>query len=362
MTVHLVYPCANLIKTPEVIGYNVYCALTSAGFDVVVHRWDSLSKIYPREGDILIGHAHPNPFTIFRRSLSESGWAKRILMLPFSHDPKQLGFLRDVVPQCDAFLAITGKYWIDTLNQSIFAGWSPRMHHLDLAVNREHFPRIKERFNVAGERKFLYIGHSRFFKNTPYLQELAQQFGPERFATIGCVLDGLISYGKLNFAEASSLEIIKQYDFLVMTSVSDPNPTTVLEAMGWGLVPVVTPQCGYYNEPGIVNIPLGDTDGALEKLNWLDTCSEESLRYLVRQNDLRLEEHFNWERFCDQVLSVCEERTELKPLAVTSPAYDKMREGEYCSPNYPWRIFNLAMLFKPYLPRFIVKWLALKLQ
>ena len=185
MTVHLVYPCENLIKTPEVIGYIVSQALRAAGFEVVVHRWDSLGKIQPIEGDVLIGHAHPNPFTIFRRSLSEVGWAKRILMLPFSHDPKQLGFLREVVPQCDAFLAITGRYWIDTLNESIFAGWAPRMRHLDLAVNRAHFPRIKEHFNIAGARKFLYIGHTRFFKNTAYLQELAQRFGPERFATIG---------------------------------------------------------------------------------------------------------------------------------------------------------------------------------
>lgn len=362
MTVHLVYPCENLIKTPEVIGYNVSHALRAAGFEVVVHRWDSLRKIQPIEGDILIGHAHPNPFTIFRRSLSEVGWAKRILMLPFSHDPKQLGFLRDVVPQCDAFLAITGRYWIDTLNESIFAGWAPRMHHLDLAVNRAHFPRIKEHFNIAGARKFLYIGHTRFFKNTAYLQELAQRFGSERFATIGCVLDGISSYGKLNFAEEQSREIIKQYDFLIMTSVSDPNPTTVLEAMSWGLVPVVTPQCGYYNEPGIVNIPLGDPDGALEKLRWLDACPEEVLHDFVRLNDIRLEAHFNWDRFCAQVTRVCLETAEPKPLKVGAIAYVQMREGERTSPNYPWRMFNLAMLLKAYLPRAVVKWLALKLQ
>lgn len=361
-TVHLVYPCAPVIKTPEAIGYNVKEALVAVGYKVVVHRWDALGKIKPEQGDILLGHAHPNPLTVFRRSLAEEGWTKRILMLPFSHDPQQLGFLWDIVPRCDVFLAITGKYWIDTIEQSIFSGWASRMVHLDLAVNQQHFPHIKLRFNEPGARKFLYIGHARFFKNTQYLQEVAERFGADRFATIGCVLDGIRSYGKLDFSKPSAQEILKGYDFLLMTSVSDPNPTTVLEAMSWGLVPVVTPQCGYYNEAGVVNIPLGNTDAVLRILKDLDACSETDLQARVKHNQARLDDHYNWNRFADQVVQACQKLDQPKILTVTERERQAMREGERTSPNYPWRLFNLAMLVKPYMPKRLVRWLSLRLQ
>ena len=44
-------------------------------------------------------------------------------------------------------------------------------------------------------------------------------------------MDGLIFQKK-------SLKIISEYDFLIHTSNFDANPSTVLEAMSWGLIPI----------------------------------------------------------------------------------------------------------------------------
>jgi hypothetical protein len=135
---------------------------------------------------------------------------------------------------------------------------------------------------------------------------LASAFGVDRFGTAGCALAGIPSHGWLDFSTDTARAIVNQYDFLLMTSSADANATTVLEAMSWGLIPVVPPQCGYHEEPGIINIPLGDVDGALSQLRYADQLPDATLRTLARANLRRLDEHYNWDRFCAQVIATIE--------------------------------------------------------
>jgi glycosyltransferase involved in cell wall biosynthesis len=305
MTLYLVYPAAEKIYTPDVIGFTLSRALQTR-YALRLHDWDKADTIIPEPGDILLGHAHPDPSTVFRRSMANPNWRRIILMQPFNSDPFQVAFLDDIVPQCDWFLAITGKYWIDRLPQSPFSRWRPKIIHLDLAVDRTSFPFLKASYSHPGCRKYLYIGHTAPYKNTSYLEMLASAFGVNRFGTVGCALAGIPSHGWLDFSTDTARAIINQYDFLLMTSSADANPTTVLEAMSWGLIPIVTPECGYHDEPGIINIPLGDAEVALWKLRYADQLSDATLRTLARINLQRLDEHYNWDRFCAQVIATIE--------------------------------------------------------
>ncbi len=71
--------------------------------------------------------------------------------------------------------------------------------------------------------------------------------------------------------------------------------------MAWGLIPVCTPQSGYDDEAGVVNVPLDDLPGALAVLQRLQSSDDAGQRAMKVANNARLEAHFTWGRFAEQV-------------------------------------------------------------
>ena len=66
--------------------------------------------------------------------------------------------------------------------------------------------------------------------------------------------------------EKKNLRLISKYDFLIHTSSYDANPSTVLEGISWGLIPVMTRQCGYENFSNHMYIPLNEIQKTIKKL------------------------------------------------------------------------------------------------
>jgi glycosyltransferase involved in cell wall biosynthesis len=214
-----------------------------------------------------------------------------------------------VIRDCDLYLAITGPYWFGSVAASPCSHWRPKMIHLDLAVDRSEFPALTREFRPAGERTFAYIGGTAWPKNTPYLTELARRMPGVRFAWIGAgerEIDGLEPLGPADFSTAEGRAMVAQFDFLVTLGKADANPTTILEAMAWGLLPVCTHQSGYVGIPSITNVPLDDPDEAAAVLARLNTLPEERLLAMQAENWRLLDEHYNWERFADQVIAAIE--------------------------------------------------------
>jgi glycosyltransferase involved in cell wall biosynthesis len=304
MTVHLVYPHKNSISAPNVIGFKLAEELRKY-FDVVTYNWDSVRMITPKAGDVLIGHPHPFPFTIFRRSVEQSGWARKIIMAPFNADWNQSGFIDNFIDKCDLFLAITGDYWFERIASAKASRWLPKMVQLNLAVDRKQFPNLKESFNPAGNRKFIYIGNDHPGKNLPYLREIASQLGSYEFAWAGrggpC--PELKSLGYVDFSLPESRRLISGYDFMITVGSADANPTTILEALAWGLIPVCTPTSGYQNEFGIVNIPLNDVNKACAMIEELQAMDLNELGQICDAGKRLLTEKYNWQIFFDKVLN-----------------------------------------------------------
>ena len=76
-TAHIVYPFdLNKKINPWSIGNNLYLALKEK-YNIKIYNWTSIQKIFPNKGDILMGHPHTNPLTVFRRSLSNKNWSKK---------------------------------------------------------------------------------------------------------------------------------------------------------------------------------------------------------------------------------------------------------------------------------------------
>ena len=70
----------------------------------------------------------------------------------------------------------------------------------------------------------------------------------------GRPIAGFQALGLQDFSAGDARRAVAQFDFMITVGRRDANPTTVLEAMAWGLVPICTPQSGYQDHPGITNI------------------------------------------------------------------------------------------------------------
>ena len=337
-TIHFIYPHGNRISAPDSIGRNLGMRLEDR-YQVLYYDLNSKVSIKPNPGDVLLGHPMPALWTCFRKSLRQPGWERVLAMSPYNHDLFQVSFYDSFIEKCDLYLAITGNYWFGSIDDSPYYYWAPKMRHLDLAVDRIDFPTIKTSFNSEGKRRFVYIGGNIWCKNTNYLSEIARRMPDTSFSWIGKVglrkIGGLNQLGYQDFSTAEGKRVVGSQDFMITVGNADANPTTILEAMAWGLIPVCTEQSGYTGYPGIVNIPLDDSQSAVEILGKLQTLPEGKLREMQQQNWLALDKHFNWDRFADQVIEAIESDAcpSLKPV----------------SPFHKFRI-RLAALTSPYSP------------
>lgn len=344
-TLHLVYPHGPRISCPDAIGRNLARRL-AADYTIRAYAWDDRGTIQPAPGDLLLGHPHPAPRTIFRNSLRRRGWRRTIMLCPFAHgDLRQVAAWDTVLPQCDHYLAITGNHWMRTLPQSPYAHWMPRMTQVDLAVDRGDFPPVKDAFNPPGRRRILYIGSTVWLKNTGYLSEIARRMPDTPFSWIGSgrrPIRGLRACGHVDFSTEAARRLVAEHDFIIAVGFSDANPTVILEGMAWGLIPVCTPQSGYEGHPGIPNLPLRDAARAAAILGELQHCPEARLRDLQRANWKALDEHFNWDRFARQVAD--ELRATGRPAWTPAPLPGRLllRAAAAVSPYAPWHPMSIA--------------------
>ena len=230
------------------------------------------------------------------------------------------------------------------LSESSYAHWRPKMIHMDLAVDRHQFPVIKQNFSPPGSRRFVYIGHSGWTKNTSYLSDIAQAAPDCPISWIGRgdqLIANVEPLGFQNFATDEGKRAVANHDFLLTVGRADANPTTVLEAMAWGLIPVCTPQSGYVDYPSILNVPLDDPEGAAVVLRRLQNLPETELAELQAENWQLLDEYFNWDRFAAQVISTIESH-ESPPLGpVTREQRRALQTRALHSPSAFWRPKNL---------------------
>jgi hypothetical protein len=304
--VHLVFPHGTPISFPNAVGRHLGSRLSSS-YEVFYYDIQEPGFIKPGNNDVLVGHAWPT-MSLFRRSCRQLGWKRIILLQPYCHGDNQDVFVEKFIDRCDLFLAITGKYWFDDIVNSNFKHWLPKMRHVDLAIDRKDFPTIKRKFNSPGKRKFVYIGSNKEYKNTNYLSELAMQLPEIEIAWIGNynAIARVKPLARMDFASLQARNDLIQYDFMLTVGKADGNPTTILESMGWGLIPVCTPQSGYIGYPGIPNIPLGRAKDAAAILNELQFMDEKKLFEMQKWNWELLDTHFNWERFTANVIEAIE--------------------------------------------------------
>ncbi|HZI89727.1 MAG TPA: hypothetical protein VFD83_04670, partial [Candidatus Polarisedimenticolia bacterium] len=225
-------------RSPLTIPHHLLPALRTLD-DVRFYDWKERVAIRHSTNDVLLGHPFPDDLSrAFNRACLEGGFATRVALNPLHYGlPEYCQALSPALDACDHILGITGPYWFDKWNEGPFARWTPKITHLDMAIDIRRFPRIKRSFNPPGRRKFLYIGHGLPPKGTHLLSQL---FGLAR-GKHECVWIGAdrtlpdLDGRPPRLLEGATVErLAQECDIFLTMGVSDANPTTILESMAWG--------------------------------------------------------------------------------------------------------------------------------
>lgn len=303
-------PREDVLRAPWSITMNLYRYLASRCPTRLYHLTEQTTIDYGPD-DVVLGHPWYEAGRVMERALLDQRPCRlKALIFPIHHGlpagtgPEDNTYAMPLVEMADLVLGIMGPYWYDTLGSSRFASWRDKVVRLDMAVDTHQYPRIKYGFNPPGRRGFLYIGSSRPLKGPDVLAKTMSRLGDYRRGWIGYG-DEIPHVPRLAAGAELTATFMQQvagnYDIFVNTSLSDANPTTILEAMAWGFPVACTPQSGYYKMPTVVELSTTDIDANVRRLLELQLAPEDRLQSLADQNRSLVETEYSWDRFCATV-------------------------------------------------------------
>ncbi len=259
--------------------------------------------------DIVIGHPHPQNNTAIRRLFSQHAAAKFLLWPFHSALPEINHYVLDLAEYANNLFMISGPYWTDNVDKTEFAQWENKIVRLDNAVDANIFRLSKKTFNGKGNRGLFVLGRSGKEKGTTRLFELlartnyriliAGEYSADDLAIIRN-RNNITLLGSISWLDTSTVnKIVSECDFFINMSFSDASPTTLLEAMAVGLIPITTPQCGYYYQSLIM---LSDDDVVNHNIiKHAQSMSEEYLKELQNNNRNIIEQRHNWNNITQQI-------------------------------------------------------------
>jgi glycosyltransferase involved in cell wall biosynthesis len=291
---------------PLSITHHVLQALRTLD-DVRFYDWKERVAVRSQPEDVLIGHPFPEDLsTVFNRACLHGTFAARVALTPMHYGlPEFCQAIAPALDSCDHILGIMGPYWFDTWSQGPFARWTPKLTHLDMAIDVGRFPRVKRSFNPPGRRKFLFIGNGEPYKGAHLLSQLfglAQ--GKHQCVWIGA--DREFPYldrrGPMRLQGETMERLAAECDVYVTMGISDANPTTILESMAWGFPVACTPQSGYYNMCEIRELSTTDMAHNLAMLERFQNAGEAELLQQADAGRRLVETGYTFERYTKTVV------------------------------------------------------------
>ncbi len=291
---------------PLSITHHVLGALR--GLDQVrFYDWKERVVIKNQRDDVLLGHPFPDDQTrTFNRACLEGHFAARFCLNPMHYGmPQYCQALAPSLDACDHILGIMGAYWFDTWKDGPFARWTPKITHLDMAIETARFPRVKRTFNPPGRRKFLYIGNGERNKGTYLLSDLfGLTQGKHRCLWIGAdrTLPNLDHRPWQRLQGVTMERLAAECDVFLTLAISDANPTTILESMAWGFPVACTPQSGYYRMSELKELSTTDMTHNLAMLDYFQSAREDELRDQADRARALVETRFTFEPYTRTVV------------------------------------------------------------
>lgn len=305
------------VRSPHSITFHLLQALRTR-YRVKLYSMYEKGKITLKPGDFMIGSPVPvghfssaprsggdDPTSIVSRTIRENSEGKTFLLMPYAREEGYSSWVRTLAGEADGLMLVCSDLWTrdtkDTpLGDLTLYDWM----RIPMCIDPKDYPLVKETFNPPGTRKILYIGHDAWYKNVPELERIATALPQYSFGHLG---SGSVS-GWKNIASFATLtpefmkEIAREYDLFVTVSTADPQATTILEQMCFGMPIACTPETGY-EYPSIVRLSTTDTAHNVKQLELLQHMPEEQLRALVRQNRETAIHSHHWNQFTDPILA-----------------------------------------------------------
>ncbi len=271
---------------------------------------DVNTPIDVKKNDIIIGHPHPDENTAIKRLFSKHVGSKYLLLPLHTRIPEINRYIKDVAEKADKVFLISGPYWVDNIEKTEFGYLKNKIIRIDNAIDSNLFPLLKNSFNSVGKRGLFVFGRSGREKGTKELFNLLLKIDCQ-VVIAGYYSNEDISMlnnrpntkflGSIKLNDKGVVDdIINTCDFFINMSVSDASPTTLLEAMSFGLIPITTPQCGYYYSSFIL-LSLDNEKYNILTVNNALNINEEALKILQKKNRDIIERNHNWDAFCNKI-------------------------------------------------------------
>lgn len=307
------------IQSPYENTKNIYLGLSKYWPSYLFHLTEKC-KLKIKEDDIFIGHPF-FPISGIKKGITEIVLSMdkkpktTVLITPLhcnlsiqtSHINRDyLNHVNELVPRCDLLFSIMGQYWWDQWKYSEYSHWLSKMIRLDMAIDIKHYPKIKKRFNQKGKRKFLFIGRNDPMKGTEFLSQLANQVPQFHFGWIGSGnnIEGIHRISDFRELTPKFMShVAEEYDFFISTSLADPNPTTILEALAWGFPVLSTKQSGYYQSKVFTNIFSENLEETKNIIFNFEEKEESELLGLSKLGRQLVASDYNWNKFNDVIIS-----------------------------------------------------------
>jgi len=312
MKIFLVYafqPDSGRIDSPYCITSHLHKYLSDRA-EVTYDVWDSKNIPEPDEDTVFIGHPHYDKSTItqqvFARDLK---FKAKCTIHPFHHKrPEDNWPFDEISKKADKIFSICGPYWYDSVQNTQFAHWKPKMTRIDMAVDKNHFPFLRKKFNIKGKRTLAYIGSSMPQKNLGMMIEIMKAMPDITLNWYGgdgdhplAKLKNVQAIGWRHLTKKVAQSIIDESDIFISTSISDANPTTLLESRAWGLITACTKESGYYNDEFFTELIANNVAQSVSAIRELLNKDEKYLMQRAINSRVEIENKYNWDNFCETV-------------------------------------------------------------
>ncbi len=303
-------------RHPASASFNILQALKKRGPVKFYDLWEKTSAIM-KPGDLFIGLPvqvydgrswdHPSINCVTRRTLEKNN-LKGTIILPYCHDLRYNQSTTGLIERHGKNLIIlSGKYWTDTWDQSPVKSYVKNLLRVNMGIDSNEYPVVKNKFNPKGKRKYLYIGQAAWYKNTAQLEKIAEK--------IPNFEGGYISTGEIkgwkkiaswaNLTPDYMKKLAQEYDIFVNVSSADPSPATILENMCFGFAVACTPESSY-DYTSLTRLHVSDTDFNVKQLLELQNLDDVELLKRAKTNrELAIKNH-NWEEITAKIVNFIE--------------------------------------------------------
>lgn len=312
-------PWQRPIRAPHSISYHLLHALQGLS-RVRFYSLYERGRITLGPDDIFIGQPVPqggfsyegrpetdDPHSVTSATLRhyQGSSHKKALIMPYANDETYISWTRTLSSLADRLILVGGDYWRkDTASIPLGDLTGRKVLGVNMCVAPEEYPFIKTSFNPPGQRKFLYVGHTGWYKNIAELERIAAAIPGFQGGHIG--IGEIRGWKKIsNFTRLTPdfmQSIAKEYDIFVNTSSADPQATTILEHMCFGFPIACTAESGYTYD-SVTRLSTTDTSLNCAQLNRLQYEDEAVLKRASRENLEHVVQSHNWKNFTDAITS-----------------------------------------------------------